>query len=179
MKQQFSKSRYFTNPRSVSGNFKTIMGKSRQYSFTLFLVVGVLFFFGCSQTRKPTGTAYWSISDTDSIEVKIPFVVKGRGNVHQLTVDEYEFEQSHWLYFSKFRQNITADSLVLAHERGETSDPWIQSNLKGNIIIHDSLLTINFQLPIYNEAEEITAWEAYDFNGVYDLKKIGQQHERR
>ncbi|HZH94850.1 MAG TPA: hypothetical protein VEY06_03155 [Flavisolibacter sp.] len=115
----------------------------------------------------------------DSIEIKIPFVVKGRGNVHQLTLDEYEFEQSDWIYFLKFRENITADSLALTHERGKTSYPWIQSNLKGNITIQDSLLTINFQLPIYSQAGEITAWKAYDFNGVYDLIKIGQQVQRR
>ncbi len=125
------------------------------------------------------GIAYWTVNDKDSIEIKIPYIVEGRGNVHQLNMDEYKFERSDWIYFSKFYSSISADSLVLTHERGKTGYPWKQSKLRGAITVQDSLITINFKLPIYSQGGEITAWKDYEFNGNYKLKAISQQEQRR
>jgi hypothetical protein len=165
--------------RTVSGTYTTIMRKQREYSLILILFASALFFVGCYQTQKSMGIAYWTVNNKDSIEIKIPFIVKGRGNVHQLNLNEYEFERGDWIYFSKFYPNISADSLILTHERGKTSYPWKQSNLRGNITVQDSLLNINFTLPVYSQGGEITAWKAYQFNGNYKLKAISQQEQRR
>jgi hypothetical protein len=156
---------------SVSGNIKLSMQKTQSFLKRITPISAVVvLIFSCYRLEKTAGIAYWSPYKSDSMEIKIPYRVKGKGNVHQLNLKDYEFNDADWIYLSKVPQSTNADKLLLTHERGKIIYPWIQSNLRGKINILDSTLTINLQLPIYNDSGKIERWEEYKFNGIYNLR---------
>ena len=130
-----------------------------------------LLFFSCSISYRPQGMAYLRHFKSDSIEIEIPIVVTGHGNLHSMgfSLKKWKDTSSLWIHISRIQKNITADSVALFVNKGYSR----QGSLKGDIsFIGDSVLIINFRTPRYNGRDEVKRWTKYEYNGSYQFKAI-------
>lgn len=131
----------------------------------------VLFVSSCSINYRPQGMAYLRYLKADSIEIEIPIITTGRGNLHSIgfSLKKWKDTSSVWIYISRIQKSVTADSVALFANKGFSR----QSRLKGDIsFIGDSVLIINFRTPRYNGKDEVKRWTKYEYNGLYKFRVI-------
>ena len=126
----------------------------------------VILFSNCSITERARGIAYLRHYKSDSLEIEMPYAVKGRGSLHNFTFEKFKDSSSNWIYISKLERKVTSDRLILICTKGYLP----QRNLKGEINIDDSILMVNFKIPRYNNKSVVKRWVNYEFNGTYKLK---------
>lgn len=127
----------------------------------------LLYLNSCYETEKAQGIAYFRNTSSGSIVIELPYTIKGRGSFHNFDLKRYTGNGSQWIIINKFEKTIPADSLGLYSQLGYSS----QSDLKGDVKIEDSILTIRFKIPKYNSSDVVKSWENYRFNGIYRLVK--------
>jgi hypothetical protein len=128
----------------------------------------VTIFLSCTITERTKGIAYLRKYKSDSLEIEIPYTIKGQGNLHSFNLNfkKWQDSSSDWIYISKLQQKITTDRLFLTYTKGCSP----QRDLQGEVNIEDSILIVNFKIPRYNNADIIKGWRNYRFNGRYILK---------
>lgn len=131
------------------------------------LAIFVILFSSCYGVEKTKGVAYLNSCKSDSLEIEIPYIIKGRGSLHNFTFEKFKDSSASWIYISGLQKKVTADSLVLIYAKGYLP----QSNLRGEINIEDSTLIVNFKIPRYNNRGIVKRWVDYKFNGTYGLKR--------
>jgi hypothetical protein len=144
-----------------------ILQKISYKVLSILLTVSILL-PGCYSTEKATGNAYIHHNTPESWEIQIPYLIRGRGNIHNFDFKKYKDSLVNYLVFNKLQKTIIADSLILIYTKGYSP----QSDLKGEITIVDSILTVNLKIPRYNNENVIKRWRKFEFNGSYKLKTI-------
>ena len=135
-----------------------------------YLIVTSLLLFSCGWTSKPASEIIAYKYHDFTYELQLKYHTKGRGNVHQLNLSKYEFDESDWIYLNAISGIVNADSLIFTHYQRKTKYPWNQSALKGNVeFTNDSTIKIDLQIPHYNGTSKIQAYGSYEFNGTYKL----------
>lgn len=127
-----------------------------------------LTFTGCYLTEKSKGVAYLRPYKSDSLEIELPYLIKGRGSLHNFTFEKFKDSSANWIYISQTHELVPSNKIVLRYTKGYRP----QSNLRGDIYIQDSLLTVNFKIPKYSNKGVIKRWTNYRFNGIYNLTAL-------
>ena len=136
---------------------------------TYLLISSILISCGSTSTPYPEIIAY-KYRDFN-YELQLKYHVKGRGNVHTLSLSKYEFDVSNWIYLNSLKGQIETDSLALTYEQRKTEYPWKQRGLKGNVtFMNDTTVKINLQLAGYDDSDKIIGYGPYEFNGTYKLR---------
>ncbi len=138
-----------------------------QHISTLAILLAIIL-NGCYSTETVDSKVIVRTSDDFNFEIEIPIHYEGRGNIHTFDLSKYEFDSQHWIYVNEITGELIASEITLTYERGKTSFPWKQSNLKGVIGFSNDSIKINLQTPIYVGDSDIPdRWENYRFNGIY------------
>lgn len=145
----------------------------RQFKNCTIIIPVIIFFLlllfsGCYISEKTYGVAYLHNAKPESLEIELPYFIKGRGSFHNITFEKFKDSSSHWIYISKLEKSIAANRLTLIYQKGYKS----QSNLKGEINIEDSVLKVNFKIPRYTRKSIVRRWINYEFNGTYKLVSV-------
>ncbi|MER0441586.1 hypothetical protein [Emticicia sp. W12TSBA100-4] len=101
----------------------------------------------------------------DSLEIELPYEIKGRGSLHNFTFEKFKDSSANYIYLQNIKQKIASSELVLVSKKGYS----FQRNLKGEIYINDSLININLKIPHYKNGV-VKKWTNYQFNGKYIIK---------
>ena len=117
----------------------------------------------CEVTQK-SHRAYIYNYKNDSVEIELPYVVKGIGNIHYLDLKRWKDFASDWIYISKLNSTVPADSLILIDRRRSFEFPYTHVN--GKIILTNTTLTVDLMFPEY-EKDSIVKWVRYELNGKY------------
>ncbi len=120
----------------------------------------------CYLTEKAKGFANVRSHKQDSLEIELPYIVKGRGSLHNFTFEKFENNSANYFYIKNFKNIVKAEELLLVYKKGYSP----QSNLKGEIQINDSVMSISLKIPNYSNKGIIKNWTNYKFNGTYILK---------
>jgi len=101
-----------------------------------FSIAVIILFSGCYSTQRAKGVAYLRYYKSDSLEIEIPYTIKGRGSFHNFTFQKFKDSSADWIYIAKPERKVTADRLTLIYTKGYLP----QRNLKVEININDSTL---------------------------------------
>jgi hypothetical protein len=129
-----------------------------------------LFFIGCYQTRslRPEVVIY-----PDSIFMyKLQFIghVKGLGNLHNMDLKYYEYDNSQWIYVSKRIGIMDSSQFVFTRYPGKPEQPWIMHPLKGFVELTIDSVYVGIQLPYYEQDGYLSHWTEWEWNGKHKLK---------
>jgi hypothetical protein len=130
-----------------------------------YLIFVLLIIISCQTPERSLHKAYLYNYKYDSVEIEIPYIVKGIGNIHNLDFESWKDFGSYWIYISKANSTVFADSLILTDSRRSFELPY--KHLKGKIILTETSLIIDLMLPSYNNKGEIVKWVNYSLNGKY------------
>lgn len=133
------------------------------YLFTVTLFTVNL--SSCYLTEKAKAFANLRHWKNDSLEIELPYEIKGRGSLHNFTFEKFKDSSANYIYLQNIKQKIASSELVLVSKKGYS----FQRNLKGEIYINDSLININLKIPHYKNGV-VKKWTNYQFNGKYIIK---------
>jgi hypothetical protein len=134
------------------------------FSFVLF---GVLI-FSCGETSHPYGDIIaYKYNHGFRYELQLPYHVEGRGNVHQLNLKRYAYEDADWFYLDTLHGRISAQAFVFTFYQRKTEYPWKKSNIEGYIdFLNGTTVTVNFQ---FFDSARTSQPKPYRLNGTYKL----------
>ena len=138
-------------------------------NYKIFLIFILPFILtGCYSIETVDQKVIIGNSDKYNFEIQIIVHNEGRGNIHNLDINKYEFKNSDWIYLNSNKGKIKSSDIILTHERKKTEYPWLQSELNGYIeFINDSLI-VKLRTPYYAEGNNKPKyWVDYKYNGKY------------
>ena len=134
------------------------------------LLIFILPFILCGCYSNETVDQKVMIRDSNKYDYEIQIRVhnEGRGNIHTLDMNKYEFESSDWIYLNSKQGKIHSSDIILTHFQDKTEYPWNQKELKGYIEFINDSLTVKLKIPYYVEgSEKPKYWVDYKYNGKY------------
>ncbi|MDF3028893.1 MAG: hypothetical protein K0S23_3200 [Fluviicola sp.] len=145
-------------------------------------LVGISVFFlllltACYHKEKVSPELIIRKSSVYNYEIELPVHHEGRGNMHQLDLSKYSFEDSDWLYLNTKEGRVNYTGIILTHERYKVHYPSCQSNLRGYVRFQKDSLKIRLIVPHYIDQDTIVdEWNNFEYNGDYKLKRVGENY---
>jgi hypothetical protein len=136
------------------------------------LIALMLSVAGCSVFGYEHHTAIGYVelytSETDnSAQLRIPYKVSGRGNVHNpFSSAKWEFMSADWIRADKSQGISNLDGKYLTACPTGYNKWYAPSVVKGTIEILSTTIRIDLSVPKYDD-KKITSWEPYEFNGEW------------
>ena len=76
-----------------------------------------------------------------------------------------------WLYAGTIEGEISANQIILTHERDKTKYPWPQQALRGSVTFSPEHMHVALECPNYKQDGVIYRYVKYDLNGDYKLER--------
>jgi len=95
----------------------------------------------------------------------------GRGNIHAMTCDKYDYYHSDWLFVNTLSGRIDSNQMMINKVSGnENNTLGVYSTYRGYIEITGNKLSVNIEFPSYADGVHLDRWWPYEFNGQYELR---------
>jgi hypothetical protein len=110
---------------------------------------------------------------SDSIKVRVPYEVKGRGNVHDpFSYSKWEFMKADWIAIDSTQGVSTLNGKRLTPCPLGYNKWYGARMVKGTIEIRQAVIRIDLFVPKrYDRRGATTAWKPYEFNGEWALSQ--------
>lgn len=136
-----------------------------------FLFLGCFLFISCEQTETVEKEFVLRNSKEFKYELEIPVKIQGRGNIHSMSVEEYNYERSYWLYFNRREGILKPSEFIISDDKEKTDSLSRFNNVKGFIRITDDSAYISLKMPRYDDSDDFPdRWIPFEFNGRYAYK---------
>jgi hypothetical protein len=142
---------------------------------SLLLISATLWVAGCSvlgyEHRRAVGQVELYSSDADhSAEVRVPYQITGRGNVHDpFSYSRWQFMSADWITIDNPRGVSTLSGRRVTPCPSGYNKSYTAGMVKGIIDIRPPVIRIDLMVPTYDKRGAITAWRPYEFNGEWTL----------
>jgi hypothetical protein len=104
--------------------------------------------------------------DTETVEIRMLYRVKGRGNVHDpFSYEKWEYISSDWVVIGKRKGDHVLDGKRLMPCPDGYNMYYSGTPVKGTVNIQDDEIQINLSVPSQGKP----GWTAYELNGTWPL----------